>query len=148
MKSRQVTFRFWTPYPINEIKLHVLFLKLYNFLSIFQKVFFLLLSYQNFQKGEKWLRGSWIFSPLRVLLCIIFSQTILVLILWSQPNKHFIPHCTSHTQHTITENNFLRMYIDNLDQNTKTFHLKEARETSKAYQPFKQHSDLYHSHFH
>ena len=54
---------------------------------------FLLLSDQNFQRGEEWLRRSWILSSLRVLLCIIFSQTILlVLILWSQPIKHFIPH--------------------------------------------------------
>ena len=40
-------------------------------------------------KKGKWLRGLWILSPPCVLLCILFSQTISVLILWSQPKRSF-----------------------------------------------------------
>ena len=71
------------------MKLHVFFLKPYNFLSSFQKVLFSSTEWPKFSKRGRMTQGVMKFVP---LLCIKFSQTILVWILWSQPIKHFIPH--------------------------------------------------------
>ena len=107
--------------------LHIFFLNLSILGAYFERsVFFPYLKPKNFQKRGNWL---WVLKMLGshlTLLSAQFLQPNMVLITWSQPNKHFNLHCTdcNHKQRD-PENLILTSGYRQHDKNVQTFKMQD-----------------------